>query len=75
MVRTAPHPHAATLFYDFELSEEGQQIIAMRDFVPTSQHIDTPLNKVPMTFVDARVSIDEYDKWQGLYTNLFGAGR
>jgi iron(III) transport system substrate-binding protein len=75
VVRTAPHPHAATLFYDFELSEEGQQIIAMRDFVPTSKTIDTPLNKVPMTFVDARVSIDEYDKWQGLYMDLFGAGR
>ncbi|MDA1184572.1 MAG: extracellular solute-binding protein [Acidobacteria bacterium] len=75
VVRTAPHPHAAALFYDFELSEEGQQIIAMRDFVPTSRTIDTPLNKVPMIFVDARVSIDEYDKWQDLYTDLFGAGR
>ena len=75
VVRTAPHPHAATLFYDFELSEEGQQIIATRDFVPTSKTIDTPLSKVPMTFVDARVSIDEYDKWQNLYTDLFGAGR
>ena len=75
VVRTAPHPHAAALFYDFELSAEGQEIIAMRDFVPTSREIDTPLNKVPMTFVDARVSIDEYDKWQNLYTELFGAGR
>ena len=75
VVRTAPHPHAAALFYDFELSEEGQKIIATRDFVPTSKTIDTPLNKVPMTFVDARVSIDEYDKWQNLYMELFGAGR
>ena len=75
VVRRAPHPHAAVLFYDFELSEEGQQIIAERDFVPTSTKIDTPLNKVPMTFVDARVSIDEYDKWKNLYTELFGAGR
>ena len=75
VVRRAPHPHAAVLFYDFELSEEGQQIIADREFVPTSKKIDTPLNKVPMTFVDARVSIDEYDKWKNLYTELFGAGR
>jgi hypothetical protein len=28
-----------------------------------------------MTFIDARVSIDEYDKWQNLYMELFGAGR
>ena len=71
VARNAPHPHAAVLFYDFELSEEGQRIIAMRDFVPTSKQIDTPLNKVPMTFVDARVSIDEYDKWKSLYEELF----
>ena len=71
VARNAPHPHAALLFYDFELSEEGQRIIAMRDFVPTSRKIDTPLNKVPMTFVDARVSIDEYDKWKSLYEELF----
>ena len=75
VARQAPHPHAAVLFYDFELSEEGQTIIAQREFVPTSSKVDTPLNKVPMTFVDARVSIDEYDKWKNLYTELFGAGR
>ncbi len=74
VARHAPHPHAAVLYYDFELSEEGQQILAGREFVPTSRKIDTPLNKVPMVFVDARVSIDEYDKWKNLYTDLFGAG-
>jgi iron(III) transport system substrate-binding protein len=39
--------------------------------VPTSKKIDTPLNKVPMKFVDAKVAIDEYDKWKGLYRQLF----
>ena len=75
VARNAPHPHAALLFYDFELSEEGQRIIADREFVPTSTKVDTPLNKVPMTFVDARVTLDEYDKWKNLYEGLFGAGR
>jgi iron(III) transport system substrate-binding protein len=28
MARNAPHPHAAALFYDFMLSEEGQRLIA-----------------------------------------------
>ena len=72
VARRAPHPNAAVLFYDFELSPEGQQIIANLEFVPTSKKIDTPLNKVPMTFVDAKVSIDEYDKWKSLYGQLFG---
>jgi len=75
VARRAPHPYAAVLFYDFELSEEGQRIIAARDFVPTSRQIDTPLNRVPMTFVDARASIDEYDKWKNLYLSLFGGDR
>jgi iron(III) transport system substrate-binding protein len=28
MARNAPHPHAAALFYDFLISEEGQRLIA-----------------------------------------------
>jgi len=71
VARRAPHPNAAVLFYEFELSPEGQQIIANLEFVPTSKKVDTPLNKVPMKFVDAKVAIDEYDKWKGLYRQLF----
>jgi iron(III) transport system substrate-binding protein len=75
VARRAPHPHAAVLFYDFELSPEGQQIIANLEFVPTSKKIDTPLNRMPMKFVDSKVAIDEYDKWKTLYGQLFGRGR
>jgi len=75
VARRAPHPHAAVLFYDFEISEEGQRILAQRDFVPTSKKIDTPLNKMPLKFVDARVTLDEYDKWVKLYEDLFGKGQ
>jgi hypothetical protein len=25
-----------------------------------------------MTFVDAKVALDEYDKWKSLYSQLFG---
>jgi iron(III) transport system substrate-binding protein len=71
VARKAPHPHAAVLFFDFELSPEGQRLIATRDFVPTSRKVDTPLNKLPMTFVDASVTIDQYDKWKNLYQELF----
>jgi iron(III) transport system substrate-binding protein len=71
VARKAPHPHAAVLFYDFELSPEGQQILANLEWVPTNKKVDTPLNKVPMKFVDAKVAIDEYDKWKGLYRQLF----
>jgi len=72
VARRAPHPHAAVLFYDFEISEEGQKILAQRDFVPTSRKVDTPLNRLPLRFVDARVTLDEYDKWAKLYEEIFG---
>src|SRR6185503_8460703 len=74
MSKTAPHPHAAALFYDFEISPEGQQILAGRDFVPTSKKVDTPLNKVPMKFVDARIQLDEFQKWEKLYNDTFAKG-
>jgi len=75
VARRAPHPHAAVLFYDFEIGEEGQRILAQRDFVPTSKKVDTPLNKLPLKFVDARVTLDEYGKWVKLYEEIFGKGQ
>jgi iron(III) transport system substrate-binding protein len=72
VMRRAPHPQAALLFYDFALSEEGQNIIAEVGFVPTSKKIDTVLNKIPITFMDPSVTIDEYDKWKSVYMDVFG---
>ena len=62
---------ALPIFFDFELSPEGQKILAGRDFVPTNKKVDTPLNKIPMKFVDARVALDEFQKWETLYEQLF----
>jgi iron(III) transport system substrate-binding protein len=72
VARRAPDPHAAVLFYDFELSDEGQKLLAARDFVPATTRIDTPLDRVPMTFIDPRATLDEYDKWTALAEELFG---
>jgi iron(III) transport system substrate-binding protein len=71
VARRAPHPHAAVLFYDFEIGEEGQRILAKRDFVPTNRKIDTPLNKMPLELVDPKVMLDEHAKWTKLYEELF----
>jgi iron(III) transport system substrate-binding protein len=73
IARNAPNPHAAVLFFDFELSEEGQRVLAERDFVPTSSKVDTPFNKGPLKFVDARLMLDEYEKWTKLYEEIFHA--
>jgi len=73
VARNAPNPHAAILFYDFEISEEGQKILAGRDFVPTSTKVESPFNKGPLKFVDARMMLDEYEKWTKLYEEIFSA--
>jgi iron(III) transport system substrate-binding protein len=71
VARRAPHPHAALLFYDFEIGEEAQRILAKRDFVPTNKKVDTPLNKVALEIVDPKAMIDDHDKWTKLYEELF----
>jgi iron(III) transport system substrate-binding protein len=75
VAKKAPHPHAAVLFFDYEISPEGQAILAKRDFVPTSKKIETPLNKIPMRFVDPAQMLDQADKWQKLYLQLFSGSR
>ena len=73
VLKAAPNPHSAVLFYDFEISEEGQKILASRDFVPTSAKVDNPFSKGPLKFVDARMMLDEYEKWNKLYEDIFSA--
>ena len=71
VARQAQNYHAAILFFDFELGEEGQQLLAKRDFVPTNKKVDTPLNKIPLKFVDPKVALDEDAKWTKLYEDIF----
>jgi iron(III) transport system substrate-binding protein len=40
MARNAPHPYSAALFYDFLLSEQGQQLIAKEGRVVTHPKVD-----------------------------------
>lgn len=71
VAKKAPHPHAAVLFYDFEIGPDGQKILAKRDFVTTNRTVHTPLADIPMKFVDVTEMLDHYDKWEKLYTQLF----
>jgi iron(III) transport system substrate-binding protein len=71
VARQAPHPHAALLFYEFEISEEGQKILASRDFVPTNTKVESAMAKQPLRFVDAAMMLDAGDKWANLYQEIF----
>jgi iron(III) transport system substrate-binding protein len=69
LLRKAPHPWAAGLFYNFMVTD-GQAIMADRGFV-TRQN----LNAVPVevTLIDAPRLLDERDKWTRLYKETFAA--
>ena len=73
--KQAPHPNAALLLADFILSREGQEIIKSRNRVPSSQAVDSPLNKFPYQLIDPALMLDDWDKWSRLWSELFLGGQ
>ncbi len=75
LARRAPHPHAALLFADFMLSKDGQTLLKERNRVPASLSVDTHLNKFPFQMIDPVITLDENEKWEKLWSELFLKGR
>src|SRR3989441_208829 len=75
VAKHAPRPHAALVFADFMLSLEGQTLIKQRNRVPASTAVDTNLNKFPYEMIDPAVVIDESEKWDRLWSELFLRGQ
>jgi hypothetical protein len=75
VVPRAPNPHAALLFADYLLSRPGQLLIRERNRAPSSLSVETPLNKFPFEMIDPIISLDENDKWEKLYADLFLKGQ
>lgn len=57
LLKTAPHPHAAMLFYDF-LITEGQAVLAEKQWVSTSKNNDQAIARLPLKFVDPAKTLD-----------------
>lgn len=71
LAKHAPHPHAALLFADFLLSPEGQELFNSLGRVPASLKVKSNMNNFPYTMVDPIVVLDEWDKWNKLWEDLF----
>jgi iron(III) transport system substrate-binding protein len=69
LARSAPHPHAAVLFYDFLISD-AQPILAGRYFVPASRRIETPPKLGPLKIIDTALILDQANKWQELFQKI-----
>ena len=75
VVARAANPYAALLFADFMLSREGQELLKERNRVPANQSVETPLNKFPFEMIDPGITLDEADKWDKLWSELFLKGQ
>ena len=71
VAKHAPHPHAAMLYADYILSPEGQQLFASMGVVPSSQKIKSNLNNFSYDLLDPVTVLDENEKWQTIWDNLF----
>ena len=75
VAKRAERPHAALLFADFMLSLEGQRLIKERNRVPASNKVDSNLNDFPYQMIDPVIVIDEAEKWEKLWSQLFLKGQ
>ena len=75
VTKRAPRPHAALLFTDFMLSPEGQELLKQRNRVPASTAVETNLNKFPFHMIDPVIVLDESEKWEKIWSELFLKGQ
>ena len=75
VARHSRRPHAALLFTEFLLSRDGQQFFRSVNRVPSSLAVDTPLNRFPHEIVDPAIALDEGEKWDRLWSQLFLGGK
>jgi iron(III) transport system substrate-binding protein len=71
VARGAPHPNAALLFLDYVLSPEGQRLFESMGRAPASTKVKSDLANFPFTVVDPDTALDEKDKWDKVWTDLF----
>ncbi len=67
LMKRAPNPASALLFYEFMVGPEGQRLLADALFVPTSRLIESPLGKTPVKLIDPARVLDMQDKWLKLF--------
>jgi len=79
VAKNAPRPHAAMLFTDFLLSEEGQRVLQRADYLPAHPKVaaKTPELKpgggrfAKANFFRPDMVLEQSDRWQALQEKLF----
>ena len=69
MLKRAPHPASALLFYDFMLSE-GQKLLAEKSYVVSSKKLPRPFADVALVYIDPARALDKQDKWMRKFDEM-----
>ena len=74
VMKRAPHPHAAVLFYDFVLSD-GQALLAELNHVISHRRNEPNLRKFDLKFIDIDAVLADYDRWTRIFEDtIYGRG-
>ena len=57
------------------LSPQGQQLIKDRNRGPPARLVDSHLNKFAFEMIDPVITLDEAEKWDKLWSDLFLKGQ
>jgi iron(III) transport system substrate-binding protein len=67
VVKDALHPNAAELMHDFFLGEEGQALLAKKDFTPSNRKVPSEFDGKTLHPVNPGQAIDKDQEWLKLY--------
>lgn len=69
LMKRAPHPAAALLFYDFMLNE-GQRMLHENSYVVTSTRLPSPVAGMEIKYIDPALALDSQDKWLKMFDEI-----
>jgi iron(III) transport system substrate-binding protein len=71
ILKTAPHPHAALLFYDYMISPDAQRVLARSDYYPSNAKVEPPaLRKVKTNALDPAQLLDNQQSSDARFQTL-----
>ena len=74
VLKRAPHPNAALLFYEYMLTD-GQTVLADMAYIPAAKREDSPLRNMRVRVLDAKEVLDDNDRWTKLYESILRGQR
>jgi iron(III) transport system substrate-binding protein len=69
LLKRAPHPAAALLFYDFMLTE-GQKMLVESSYVPTTKKLPSPVTGVQIKYIDPGQALDRQERNQKIWEEV-----